>query len=98
MLKQLLDTLLHRRVTRLRGLSIDRDKPQQISDTSAIEADDRRGDRCESCAGCSSSSGGKRTVAAFFVGNVMRVSKGQANPTLLNELVVRKLDSLGAAS
>ena len=42
--------------------------------------------------------GGKKTVAAFFVGNVMRLSKGQANPTLLNELVTRKLDSLGGAS
>ena len=37
--------------------------------------------------------GGKKTVAAFFVGNVMRLSKGQANPVLLNELVVKKLDS-----
>jgi aspartyl-tRNA(Asn)/glutamyl-tRNA(Gln) amidotransferase subunit B len=37
--------------------------------------------------------GGKKTVAAFFVGNVMRLSKGQANPALLNELVVRKLES-----
>jgi aspartyl-tRNA(Asn)/glutamyl-tRNA(Gln) amidotransferase subunit B len=33
-------------------------------------------------------------VSAFFVGNVMRLSKGQANPALLNELVVKKLDSL----
>jgi aspartyl-tRNA(Asn)/glutamyl-tRNA(Gln) amidotransferase subunit B len=37
--------------------------------------------------------GGKKTVAAFFVGQVMRLSKGQANPALLNELVVKKLDS-----
>jgi aspartyl-tRNA(Asn)/glutamyl-tRNA(Gln) amidotransferase subunit B len=29
------------------------------------------------------------------VGNVMRLSKGQANPALLNELVSRKLDSMG---
>jgi aspartyl-tRNA(Asn)/glutamyl-tRNA(Gln) amidotransferase subunit B len=35
---------------------------------------------------------GKKTVAGFFVGQVMRVSKGQANPALLNELVVKKLD------
>jgi Asp-tRNA(Asn)/Glu-tRNA(Gln) amidotransferase B subunit len=27
---------------------------------------------------------------------VMRLSKGQANPALLNELVTRKLDSLGS--
>ena len=37
--------------------------------------------------------GGKRTVAAFFVGQVMRLSKGQANPAVLNELVVKKLDA-----
>ena len=37
--------------------------------------------------------GGKKTVAAFFVGNVMRLSKGQANPALLNELVAKKLDA-----
>ena len=30
---------------------------------------------------------GKKTVAAFFVGQVMKASKGQANPALLNELV-----------
>ena len=37
--------------------------------------------------------GGKRTVSAFFVGQVMKLSKGQANPALLNELVVKKLDA-----
>ena len=36
---------------------------------------------------------GKKTVAAFFVGQVMRLSKGQANPALLNELVAKKLDA-----
>jgi aspartyl-tRNA(Asn)/glutamyl-tRNA(Gln) amidotransferase subunit B len=34
---------------------------------------------------------GKKTVAAFFVGQVMRASKGQANPQLVNELVTKKL-------
>ena len=38
--------------------------------------------------------GGKRTVAAFFVGQVMKASKGQANPAVLNELVVKKLDAV----
>jgi aspartyl-tRNA(Asn)/glutamyl-tRNA(Gln) amidotransferase subunit B len=32
-------------------------------------------------------------VAQFFVGQVMRTSKGQANPALLNELVTKKLDT-----
>ena len=34
----------------------------------------------------------------FFVGNVMRLSKGQANPALLNELVTKKLDALGPSA
>jgi aspartyl-tRNA(Asn)/glutamyl-tRNA(Gln) amidotransferase subunit B len=37
--------------------------------------------------------GGKKTVAAFFVGQVIKASKGQANPQLVNELVAKKLDS-----
>ncbi len=68
-----------------------REKPQQISDTGAIErmideviaANPKQVEQFR---------GGKRTVAAFFVGQVMKVSKGQANPALLNELVVKKLD------
>jgi aspartyl-tRNA(Asn)/glutamyl-tRNA(Gln) amidotransferase subunit B len=35
---------------------------------------------------------GKKTVAGFFVGQVMKASKGQANPQLVNELVAKKLD------
>ncbi|MCL2659544.1 MAG: Asp-tRNA(Asn)/Glu-tRNA(Gln) amidotransferase subunit GatB [Acidobacteriaceae bacterium] len=70
----------------------ERDKPRQISDTSVIEkmideviaANPKQLEQYR---------GGKKTVAAFFVGQVMRASKGQANPALLNELVVRKLDS-----
>ena len=69
----------------------ERERPQQISDTSAIEAmideviaaNPKQVEQYR---------GGKKTVAAFFVGNVMRLSKGQANPALLNELVVKKLD------
>jgi aspartyl-tRNA(Asn)/glutamyl-tRNA(Gln) amidotransferase subunit B len=34
---------------------------------------------------------GKKTVAGFFVGQVMKASKGQANPQLVNELVMKKL-------
>jgi aspartyl-tRNA(Asn)/glutamyl-tRNA(Gln) amidotransferase subunit B len=34
---------------------------------------------------------GKKTVAQFFVGQVMKLSKGQANPQLVNELVAKKL-------
>jgi aspartyl-tRNA(Asn)/glutamyl-tRNA(Gln) amidotransferase subunit B len=35
----------------------------------------------------------KKTVTAFIVGQVMRLSKGQANPALLNELVTKQLDA-----
>jgi aspartyl-tRNA(Asn)/glutamyl-tRNA(Gln) amidotransferase subunit B len=31
-------------------------------------------------------------VAGYFVGQVMRASKGQANPALLNDLVTKKLE------
>ena len=69
----------------------EREKPEQISDTSAIEqmideviaANPKQ---------VESYKAGKTTVAGFFVGQVMKASKGQANPTLLNELVMRKLN------
>jgi aspartyl-tRNA(Asn)/glutamyl-tRNA(Gln) amidotransferase subunit B len=35
---------------------------------------------------------GKKTVSQFFVGQVMKASRGQANPQLVNELVAKKLD------
>ncbi len=69
-----------------------RDKPQQISDSSAIEG---MIDQVIAAnpAQLAQFKGGKRTVSAFFVGQVMKLSKGQANPALLNELVVKKLDA-----
>ncbi len=69
-----------------------RDKPQQISDTSALEA---MIDQVIAAnpAQVAQFKGGKRTVSAFFVGQVMKLSKGQANPALLNELVMKKLDA-----
>jgi len=90
MLKQLLDTAFE---TGEDFPSVyEREKPQQISDAGAIEkmideviaANPKQVEQYR---------GGKKTVAAFFVGQVMRLSKGQANPALLNELVVKKLDS-----
>ncbi|MBS1814407.1 MAG: Asp-tRNA(Asn)/Glu-tRNA(Gln) amidotransferase subunit GatB [Acidobacteria bacterium] len=69
----------------------EREKPQQITDTGAIEAM-----IAEAIAAnpkqLEQYKGGKKTVAAFFVGQVMRASKGQANPAMLNELVTKKLD------
>ena len=34
---------------------------------------------------------GKKTMLGFFVGQVMKASKGQANPQVVNELLGRKL-------
>jgi aspartyl-tRNA(Asn)/glutamyl-tRNA(Gln) amidotransferase subunit B len=72
------------------GVVYEREKPQQITDASAIEklideviaANPRQVEQYRA---------GKTTIVGFFVGQVMRASKGQANPALLNELVVRKL-------
>ena len=89
-LKQLLDTCFAE--GRDFAFIYNRDKPQQISDTSAIEG------MIDQVIAANPSQlgqfkGGKRTVSAFFVGQVMKLSKGQANPALLNELVVKKLDA-----
>jgi aspartyl-tRNA(Asn)/glutamyl-tRNA(Gln) amidotransferase subunit B len=70
----------------------EREKPQQISDTSALEkiideviaANPKQVEQYR---------GGKKTVAAFFIGQVMKASKGQANPAVLGELIERKLSS-----
>jgi aspartyl-tRNA(Asn)/glutamyl-tRNA(Gln) amidotransferase subunit B len=69
----------------------EREKPQQITDTKAIEAlideviaaNPKQVEQYR---------GGKKTLSAFFVGQVMKATKGQANPALLNELVVKKLE------
>jgi aspartyl-tRNA(Asn)/glutamyl-tRNA(Gln) amidotransferase subunit B len=89
-LKQLLDTCFAE--GRDFEYIYDRDKPQQISDSGAIE---KMIDEVIAAnpAQVAQFKGGKRTVAAFFVGQVMKLSKGQANPALLNELVVKKLDA-----
>lgn len=73
------------------GPVYDREKPQQITDTGAIETmiDEAIASNPKQL---EQYKGGKKTVSAFFVGQVMRLSKGQANPALLNELVVKKLD------
>ena len=73
------------------GVAYEREKPQQITDSAAIQklideviaANPKQVEQYRS---------GKKTMAGFFVGQVMRASKGQANPALLNELVVKKLE------
>jgi aspartyl-tRNA(Asn)/glutamyl-tRNA(Gln) amidotransferase subunit B len=69
----------------------EREKPRQITDTGAIEAlideviaaNPKQVEQYR---------GGKKTLSAFFVGQVMKATKGQANPALLNELVTKKLE------
>ena len=66
-------------------------RPVQSSDTSALEkiieeiiaANPKQLEQYRA---------GKKTLAGFFVGQVMRASKGQANPQLVNELVTKKLE------
>ena len=69
----------------------EREKPQQITDAGALQAlideviaaNPRQVEQYRA---------GKKTVAGFFVGQVMRATKGQANPAMLNELVTKKLE------
>ncbi|HEX4758297.1 MAG TPA: Asp-tRNA(Asn)/Glu-tRNA(Gln) amidotransferase subunit GatB [Terracidiphilus sp.] len=73
------------------GTVYELEKPEQLTDASAIEkmideviaANPKQVEQYRA---------GKKTLAGFFVGQVMRASKGQANPALLNELVAKKLD------
>jgi aspartyl-tRNA(Asn)/glutamyl-tRNA(Gln) amidotransferase subunit B len=65
-------------------------RPEQSRDTSALEkiideiiaANPKQVEQYRA---------GKKTVAGFFVGQVMKASKGQANPQLVNELLAKKL-------
>ena len=36
--------------------------------------------------------GGKTKLMGFFVGQIMRASKGKANPAVVNEIIVKKLE------
>ena len=88
-LKQLLDVCFEKGEDF--GPVYEREKPEQITDASALErmideviaANPKQVEQYRA---------GKTTMAGFFVGQVMRASKGQANPALLNELVTKKLE------
>jgi aspartyl-tRNA(Asn)/glutamyl-tRNA(Gln) amidotransferase subunit B len=66
-------------------------RPVQSSDTSALEkiideliaANPKQVEQYRA---------GKKTMIGFFVGQVMKASKGQANPQVVNEELVRKLE------
>ncbi len=88
-LKQLLDVCFEKGEDF--AVVYEREKPEQITDASALEkmideviaANPKQVEQYRA---------GKKTMAGFFVGQVMKASKGQANPALLNELVTRKLE------
>jgi aspartyl-tRNA(Asn)/glutamyl-tRNA(Gln) amidotransferase subunit B len=66
-------------------------RPEQTRDTSALEkiieeiisANPKQVEQYRA---------GKKTVLGFFVGQVMKASKGQANPQLVHELLAKKLE------
>jgi aspartyl-tRNA(Asn)/glutamyl-tRNA(Gln) amidotransferase subunit B len=66
-------------------------RPQQSRDTSALEklADELIAANPKQL---EQYRAGKKTMLGFFVGQVMKASKGQANPQLVNEVVTKKLD------
>ena len=69
----------------------EREKPRQISDAGALEgiidklvaANPKQVEQYRA---------GKKTLIGFFVGQVMKATKGQANPGLVNELLTKKLE------
>jgi len=69
----------------------EKEEPQQITDSAAIgkmideviAANPKQVEQYRA---------GKKTVMGFFVGQIMKASKGQANPQLVNELLVKKLE------
>jgi aspartyl-tRNA(Asn)/glutamyl-tRNA(Gln) amidotransferase subunit B len=72
------------------GPIYEKEKPQQLTNTAAIEkiideviaANPKQVEQYRA---------GKTTMLGFFVGQVMKASKGQANPKLVNDLLTRKL-------
>ena len=66
-------------------------RPQQSRDTSALEkladeliaANPKQVEQYRA---------GKKTMIGFFVGQMIKASKGQANPQLVNEVVMKKLE------
>jgi len=67
-------------------------RPEQSRDTSALEkladeliaANPKQVEQYRA---------GKKTMIGFFVGQIMKASKGQANPQLVNEVMTKKLEA-----
>jgi aspartyl-tRNA(Asn)/glutamyl-tRNA(Gln) amidotransferase subunit B len=70
----------------------EKEKPQQINDSASLEkiideviaANPRQVEQYHA---------GKKTVLGFLVGQVMKASKGQANPQMANDLLTKRLGS-----
>ena len=90
MLKDLYD-LCFERIKDFPAVYEEEGRPQQSTDTSALEkiiaeiiaANPKQVEQYRA---------GKKTVIGFFVGQVMKASKGQANPQMVNELLAKKLE------
>ena len=65
----------------------------QISDSSAVESAVGQAIEANPQA-VSDYMGGKETAAKFLVGQVMKITKGQAKPDLVNQLVVQALEAI----
>jgi aspartyl-tRNA(Asn)/glutamyl-tRNA(Gln) amidotransferase subunit B len=89
MLKDLYD-LCFERVKDFPVVYEEEGRPQQSTDTSALEkiideivaANPKQVEQYRA---------GKKTMLGFFVGQVMKASKGQASPQIVNELLAKKL-------
>jgi aspartyl-tRNA(Asn)/glutamyl-tRNA(Gln) amidotransferase subunit B len=90
MLKDLYDLAFERRKD-FSAVYEEEGRPEQSRDTSALEkiiddiiaANPKQVEQYRA---------GKKTVVGFFVGQVMKASKGQANPQMVNELLAKKLE------
>ena len=90
MLKDLYD-ICFERMQDFPGVYEAEGRPEQSRDTSALErladeliaANPKQVEQYRT---------GKKTMIGFFVGQVMKSSKGQANPQLVNEVLTRKLE------
>ncbi|MGA2746521.1 MAG: Asp-tRNA(Asn)/Glu-tRNA(Gln) amidotransferase GatCAB subunit B, partial [Candidatus Sulfotelmatobacter sp.] len=89
MLKDLYD-LAFERAKDFPAIYEEEGRPQQSTDTSALEkiidevlaANPRQLEQYRA---------GKTTMLGFFIGQVMKASKGQASPQIVNELLAKKL-------
>ncbi|MGA9529189.1 MAG: Asp-tRNA(Asn)/Glu-tRNA(Gln) amidotransferase subunit GatB [Terriglobales bacterium] len=90
MLKDLYDLSFERRKD-FPAVYEEEGRPEQSRDTSALEkladeliaANPKQVEQYRA---------GKKTMLGFFVGQIMKASKGQANPQLVNEVMMKKLE------